>query len=174
MEPCSQFLGNHEILEEHKVGFLCSRKVPAEIILKTYDWAIEQREKGNCVVSGFHSKIEKDVLHYLLKGKQPIIVVLARGLYHKVPKIFQEPLEKNRLLIVTPFKQDVGRVTEKIASKRNEYILSLVNEVFIPYVSKGGSLSNLLNTLFHSNKKIYTLNIKENQHLLDIGILPLQ
>ena len=55
------YLGNREILKEHKVGFLCSRKVPAKIILKTYDWAIEQRKKGVCVVSGFHSKIEKDV-----------------------------------------------------------------------------------------------------------------
>jgi hypothetical protein len=42
--------------------------------------AIAQRESGNCVISGFHSQIEKDVLHYLLKGNQPIIVFLARGL----------------------------------------------------------------------------------------------
>jgi len=53
-----EYLGNKEILNKHKIGFLCSRKVPADIILKTYDWAIEQRDNGICVVSGFHSKIE--------------------------------------------------------------------------------------------------------------------
>jgi hypothetical protein len=41
------------------------------VVLKCYDWAIEEREAGNFVISGFHSQIEKDVLHYLLKGKQP-------------------------------------------------------------------------------------------------------
>ena len=66
-------LGNKELLQINTTGFLCSRKVPASVVLKRYDWAITQREKGNCVISGFHSQLEKDVLHYLLKGKQPII-----------------------------------------------------------------------------------------------------
>jgi hypothetical protein len=66
-------LGSIDILKLHKTAFLCSRKCPADIVLKSYDWAIERREKGECVISGFHSKIEKDVLHYLLKGAQPII-----------------------------------------------------------------------------------------------------
>ncbi|HHT9146151.1 MAG TPA: DNA-binding protein, partial [Candidatus Wunengus sp. YC61] len=74
------YVGNKQLLENYKIAFLCSRKCPADIILKSYDWAIEQREKGVCVISGFHSKIEIDVLHYLLKGTQPIILALARGL----------------------------------------------------------------------------------------------
>jgi len=65
--------GNTDILKLHKTDFLCFRKCPADIVLKSYDLAIEQRGKGVCVISGFHSKIENDVLHYLLKGKQPII-----------------------------------------------------------------------------------------------------
>lgn len=72
-------IGNKELLKLHKIAFLCSRRVPASVVLKCYDWAIAQREDGNCVISGFHSQIEKDVLHYLLKGTQAIIVVLARG-----------------------------------------------------------------------------------------------
>ena len=77
-------LGNKELLELNKIAFLCSRKVPTSVVLKCYDWAITQREKGNCVISGFHSQLEKDVLHYLLKGKQPIIIALARGLKEKL------------------------------------------------------------------------------------------
>ncbi|HQF42082.1 MAG TPA: hypothetical protein PK073_04140 [Ignavibacteriaceae bacterium] len=60
------YFGNKTILNQYKIGFLCSRKVPANIILKTYDWAIEQRDKEICVVSGFHSKIEKDVFDILV------------------------------------------------------------------------------------------------------------
>ena len=51
--------GNCEIIRHRKDAFLCSRKIPAGIVLKCYDWAIEQREAGNCVISGFHSTIEK-------------------------------------------------------------------------------------------------------------------
>jgi len=56
-------IGNTEILKLHKVAFLCSRDIPASIVLKCYDWAIAQRDKGVCVISGFHSRIEKDVFH---------------------------------------------------------------------------------------------------------------
>ncbi|RPI75373.1 MAG: DNA-binding protein, partial [Desulfobacteraceae bacterium] len=77
-------LGNTELLDLHKIVFLCSREIPASIVLKCYDWAVEQRERGNCVISGFHSQIEKDVFHYLLAGNQPIIMALARGMKKKI------------------------------------------------------------------------------------------
>jgi len=138
------YLGNREILKEHKVGFLCSRKVPAKIILKTYDWAIEQREKGVCVVSGFHSKIEKDVFHYLLKGEQPIILVLARGMYKRVPAGLQKEVEKSRLLIISPFQDSNKRMTKDNAIIRNKYIIEISDELKVPYISKNGLLNKLL------------------------------
>lgn len=39
-------VGNIELIKLSKTAFLCSRKVPASIVLKCYDWAIEQRENG--------------------------------------------------------------------------------------------------------------------------------
>jgi len=138
------YLGNKEILNNYKIGFLCSRKVPADIILKTYDWAIEQRGKGVCVVSGFHSKIEKDVFHYPSKGTQPIILVLARSMYKKLPDKFKELLDNERLLIILPFEKNVNRITEQAALIRNKYIIKFSDELEIPYVSKGGSLCKLL------------------------------
>ena len=80
MAEIREQLGNSDLLRLPRTAFLCSRKVPAGVILKCYDWAIEQREKGSCVISGFHSTIEKDVFHYLLKGRQPIIMALHRGI----------------------------------------------------------------------------------------------
>ena len=138
------YLGNKEILNNYKIGFLCSRRVPAHIILPTYDWAIEQREKGVCVVSGFHSKIEKDVFHYLSKGTQPIILVLARGMYKRVPREFKPLLEEKRLLIVSPFEEKITRVTQETAFIRNKTIIKLSDELKIPYVAKGGMLETLL------------------------------
>ena len=84
--------GNTDLLKLPKTAFLCSRKVPASVVLKCYDWAIAQRENGVCVLSGFHSQLEKDVLHYLLKGKQPIIITLARGLKVNLEPELEKPM----------------------------------------------------------------------------------
>ena len=148
-------LGNIGLLNNYKIGFLCSRKVPASIILKTYDWAIEQRDKGTCIVSGFHSKIEKDVFDILIKGKQPIILVLARGL-KKIwkPKI-KTLIDENRLLIISPFQEKIKRITEDTAKKRNEVIAEISDKIFIPFYSDDGSLSKLFgNKTFNDKIKL--------------------
>lgn len=141
------YKGNTDLIKLSKTAFLCSRKVPASVVLKCYDWAIEQREKGNCVISGFHSQIEKDVLHYLLKGKQPIILALARGLKVKLEPEFEKPIEEGRLLIITPFDKNVKRVTEETAQKRNELMISLANQITIGFASEGGKLDELLKNI---------------------------
>ncbi len=138
------YIGNIELLELPKTAFLCSRKVPASIVLKCYDWAVEQRELGVCVISGFHSQIEKDVLHYLLKGKQPIILALARGLKEKLEPEFEKPFEQGRLLIISPFEKSVKRVTMQTASVRNQLMLSLADKVTVGYIDKRGQLKELL------------------------------
>jgi hypothetical protein len=142
-----EHIGNKALLELNKTAFLCSRKVPASIVLKCYDWAIQQREEGNCVVSGFHSQIEKDVLHYLLKGNQPIIVVLARGLKQNIEPEFLEPIEKGRLLIITPFEENVKRVTSETAKVRNQMMIELANQTVIGFVNEKSSLKDVLNDI---------------------------
>ena len=151
-------LGNKEILKLNKTAFLCSRKVPAGAVLKCYDWAIEQREKGNCVISGFHSQLEKDVLHYLLKGKQPIIVALARGLKEKLEPEFKKPLEQGRLLIISPFDKSIKRVTKHTAETRNKLMIDLADEIFVAHASKGGSIEELLSKTKNIIKKVIILD----------------
>lgn len=140
-----EYLGNKEILKNYKIGFLCSRKVPANIILKTYDWAIAQRDKGVCIISGFHSKIEKDVFHFLLKGAQPLILVLARGLKQIWEPEIKVALGHKRLLVISPFPSEVKRVTSSTSIIRNKKIIELADEIVIPYVSAGGQLEKLNN-----------------------------
>ncbi len=136
--------GNIELLKLHKTAFLCSRKIPASVVLKCYDWAIAQRETNNCVISGFHSQLEKDVLHYLLKGKQPIIVALARGLKQKIDPELQKPLDEGRLLIITPFDETIKRVTEQTAAVRNRMMVELADKLVVGFASDGGNLNKIL------------------------------
>lgn len=137
------YFGNKTILNQYKIGFLCSRKVPASIILKTYDWAIEQRDKGTCVVSGFHSKIEKDVFDILVKGTQPIILILARGMMKRWDKQIIKLVNERRLLIISPFSEKVKRPTKNTALKRNKVISEISDQIFIPYAKEGGIVDEI-------------------------------
>jgi hypothetical protein len=137
-------VGNKDLLVLPKTAFLCSRRIPAGAVLKCYDWAIAERDAGRCVISGFHSRIEKDVLHYLLKGTQPIIVALARGLKTRIEPELKEALSGDRLLIITPFGGEVKRVTAETAKTRNAMMLDLADEIVIGYASKGGMLEQQL------------------------------
>lgn len=148
------FIGNSELLKKRKSAFLCSRTIPASVVLKYYDWAITQREAGNCVVSGFHSQIEKDVLHFLLKGEQPIILVLARGLKEKIEPEFKKPLEQGRLLIISPFAKATKRVTVQTAELRNKLIIELADSISVGHVSAGGQLEKLLSMTSKKMEKI--------------------
>lgn len=134
-----------------KTAFLCSRKVPASVVLKCYDWATEQRKLGNCIISGFHSKIEKDVFHYLLKGNQPIVLVLARGRQKRFDPEIKKAIDDKRLLVISPFDDSVTKPTEETALIRNRFMLDLCDEIVVGHASKGGMLEKLLEE--HSSKK---------------------
>lgn len=138
-----EVLGNQSILEERKIAFLCSRAIQSSVVLKCYDWAIEQREKRQCVVSGFHSKIEKDVLHYLIQGTQPLIIVLARGMKKRMEQEFRQALEDDRLLIVSPFEERFTRITAQTAEKRNRLMMEMADEIVFGHIGKSGMLSKL-------------------------------
>ena len=70
------YLGNKELLNRRKIGFLASRKIFTSVVLPTLDWAVEISKRSDiAVVSGFHSRLEKDVLKFLIQGKCGIIIV---------------------------------------------------------------------------------------------------
>ncbi len=144
-------LGNKELLKLYKTAFLCSRNIPASAVLKCFDWAIEQREKGNCIISGFHSNIEKDVFHYLLAGTQPIILVLARGMKEKFEPELRKAIDSNRLLVISPFEKEVKRISIEKAQIRNRFMINLANEIVIGYVSRNGMLNRLINEVKNKN-----------------------
>lgn len=123
-------LGNEELLNWWKIGFLASRKISSSAILPTLDWAVEISKRADVVVvSGFHSRLEKDVLKFLLQGKCGIIIVLARGMYRKLPKIYDAAMKENRLLVISLEKETVTRVSERTAHKRNRYVEELADEL---------------------------------------------
>ena len=128
----TKYLGNKQLKNLHKVGFIASRHTSSLDIIPTLDWASEMsRQKDIAVVSGFQSPLEKDVLKFLLRGVCPIIIVLARGMYRKLPEALQTPMDQQRLLIISNESDNTTRVSEITAHKRNEYVISISDEMKI-------------------------------------------
>ncbi|OFZ53294.1 MAG: DNA-binding protein [Bacteroidetes bacterium RIFCSPHIGHO2_02_FULL_44_7] len=142
-----EYFGNKNILKHYKTGFLSSRKCPAEVVLKSYEWAKRQRTQDNCVICGNHSQIERDIFEILLKGDQPLVLVLPRGLKKRWDTLWLENVEKDRLLIISPFPKEIKRVTRETAIRKNETILSLSDKIVVGYKSSKGQLDRLLTNL---------------------------
>ncbi|MBO5187322.1 MAG: hypothetical protein J6B91_09855 [Prevotella sp.] len=138
MEMKAEYLGNKELLELEKTAFLASGTIASGMVLRCYDWATEMRERGECVVSGFCSKLEQDVLHFLLKGKQPIIIVLARRMYKTIPEELRRPLAENRLLIISVC--DAVRQSKATALARNRYVCEMAEHILFVGVTEQSSL----------------------------------
>lgn len=142
------------MFDNKKIAFLASRTISSESVLRCYDWATEQKKLGRCVVSGFHSKLEKDVLHFLLKTKTPTILVLGRVPYKKLPPEFETALNEGLLQIISV--SNSPRQTEVTARLRNEYIISIANEVVFASLNEQSSLYPLYQQA-NSDNKIITL-----------------
>ena len=128
----TKYLGNKQLLNLHKIGFIASRHASTLDVIPTLDWAAEMsRQKDIAVLSGFQSPLEKDVLKFLLRGVCPIIIVLARGMYRKLPEPLQTPMDQQRILVISNEPDTITRVSEITAHKRNEYVKSMSDEMKI-------------------------------------------
>jgi predicted Rossmann fold nucleotide-binding protein DprA/Smf involved in DNA uptake len=136
-------LGDYSILQSRKLALFCSEKCPGHAILAAYDQAARWRDEGRCVISGFHSPVEKECLRILLRGQQPIIICLARSLPKRVPPDLKNPLTNGRLLILSCFNEGERRVTAELAARRNELVAALADEVWFAHIAPGGNMAEL-------------------------------
>lgn len=142
------YLGNKELLKLPKTAFLASSKIPVDLVLSCYDWASQTAQSGQCVVSGFSSHMEKEVLHFLMKGRCPIILVLAREMYKQIPQELQTLLDDNRLLIIST--NNAVRQSRVTAFARNRHICEMANSILFVGVTESSSLYPL--ALEYNNK----------------------
>ncbi len=137
-----QMIGNAGLMGLPKTAFLSSRKVAPQDVMRCYDWATGVRDTDKCIIGGFQSALEKDVLRFLLRGKAPVILVLARKLWNEVPEELREPIGEGRLLVVSPVS--AARASASTAMARNRWILENCDEVVIGSLDPDGGLAKLV------------------------------
>ena len=124
-----------------KTAFLASSTIPPDMVLRCYDWATEKHD--GCIVSGFSSKLEQDVLHFLIASKQPVIMVLARQMYKQMPQELQSLIDENRLLIISV--SNTVRQSKATALARNKYVCEIADQILFVGVTEKSSLYPLYN-----------------------------
>lgn len=137
-------LGAVASLSQPKTALFCSVRCPGDAILQAYDTARKLRDEGVTVVSGFHSPVEKECLRILLRGKQPIVIGLARSLEKiRIPAAWRGGLDTGRLLLLSPFEKRPRRPTVESSHQRNELVAALSDDILIIHAEPGGSIERI-------------------------------
>ena len=145
--------GDTGLLRGDMLGLFCSVRCPGDRILRAYDHARKLRDDGVTVIGGFHSPVEKECLHILLRGHQPIVVCPARSLTRmRIGRDWQRAIEGGRLLLASPFAGTHRRATGELAQERNEFVAAIANRVWFIHVTPGGALKLLANRMREAGK----------------------
>ena len=148
-----QYLGNKALLNKKLTAFLASRTVQTAQVMACYDWATSLDADKDCVVSGFQSPIERDVLHFLLKKRIPIVVVLARAIYKSIPAELSEAYDNGSLLFISV--SNSTRTNQVAAKARNHYVAELASTIVFGMLTKESSLYEIyLGQLEKQHKKV--------------------
>lgn len=133
--------GNTSILYLKKIGYFASSKIASLSVLPTLDWATEIAKCDDvAIVSGFHSKMEREVLDILLRGRCGIICVLARPIYKVIPDIYRDAYAQGRVLFISQNSAKSTMTSRYLCQKRNEYIASISDELVFSSLTSESSL----------------------------------
>ena len=146
--PHLSLLGNLELLALPKTALFCSARCPGSAILTTYDQAARWRDERRCIISGFHSPVEKECLRILLRGASPIIICPARAIESmRIPAACRAAFDTGLVLFLSPFTKQPSRATKESAIRRNEVVAALSNEAYIAYIAPGGKTGEIVRML---------------------------
>ena len=153
-------LGNRALADKHTTAFFCSRKLPSGLLLRAYEWAQHARRQQMCVMSGFHTIVERDVWDILMEGESPVIMVYARSLPKRLSAVQARAIDAQRLLLVSPFPNQ-HRPTAQLAHKRNAFILNHADEITIAHATPDSRLATDISE-YQGNAKIVYLQDQQN------------
>ena len=164
-------IGNRAILDRPLLALACSARCPPGLILPAYDLAAALRDAGVPTVGGFHTPIEWDCLHFLLKGTQPVVVCPARGIAGmRVRPAWKWPLADGRLLVLSPFPPEERRTTARLGEARNRFVARLAAAALVVHAAPGGRTEAWSRALLEAGKPVWTIDDPANAPLVELGV----
>ena len=158
------------VLARTPIAFFCSQTSPGDIILKAQDWANARGPNSAPVIGGFHTAVERDVLRILLRGRAPVIIVLARALAGwRTPSALKAALDEGRAQVVSPFPDTQRHTTAASADARNRHILTLCQTLLFAHASSGGKTEALAREAAARGLTLLTFASPSNANLIEMG-----
>lgn len=139
----NKYLGDLNLLKLNKFGFLSSQKYNLSTLQKIKAW-LQTIDQESCVISGFQSKYEKEVLDVLLRKNCKIIYVLSTDMFDACPQKFKHAVENGNMLIFSPFDTLNKIKTREAAKIRNQFVIDMSDNLVIGDLSANGMLDNML------------------------------
>ena len=171
--PVVTVQGNPGLLDGKLLGFFCSMRCPGDIILKIYDLARALRSTDVTLIGGFQSTMEKEFLDLVLRGSSRVIICPARGLSAmRIPANWRKPLADGRLSLLSFFDNNVRRPVTAVTARRNAYVADLAARLVIAHAERGGKTEKLCKDTLARGKSVFALASAENEHLLELGAVP--
>lgn len=155
-------LGCQELLTLPMTAFFASRQCPGTAIRLAMDWALQQAQAKNVVISGFHSPLEQSLLKVLIEAHSPVVVVLARPIEGaRLPPEWIERLEQGLMTVVSAITS-IARLTGELAAERNNLVSQLATQTVVAHASIGGALEGLCTQWQAQGRQIIQLSNRGN------------
>jgi len=114
--------------------------------------------------------MERECLTLLLRARQPVIICPPRSINGmRISSEWREPLQENRLLLLSPFPHNQRRATAETAMLRNRFVASLADEIFIAHAAPGSRTEAFCKELLAQGKPVLTFESPHNAHLIALG-----
>jgi predicted Rossmann fold nucleotide-binding protein DprA/Smf involved in DNA uptake len=166
-------VGDGSVLNTIELAVLCSVSCPGSVIIKTFDAVRDIRDAGVVVAGGFHSPMERDCLHFLLRGPQHAVLSPAHGVDTLCFGGAEEvAVREGRLIVVSVFEADVLRATPETAVRRNQFVFATADVLLVPYAVAGGKVEHEVRQAVARGQTVLTFDDGENAHLLAQGAIP--
>ena len=150
-----EYWGNINLLRQPKTAFLCSSTISEYTQKTAKDWAITQVQNGNCIISGFQSKVEREVLNTLLENGGYAVMLLASNIFNVCPPKYITAINENRLLILSYFENKQPTATRESAEIRNRKVIDLADNLVVGCIKRNGMIEILVN---ETNKPCFVLD----------------
>lgn len=145
-----RYIGDKSILKRKTIGFFSSSKISSEQSIKCKEWVKQKIKNNEIIICGNINCIEQQIINILLDNKQLFILVLANGFKTCINEKIGRAIDENKILILTPFEEEVITYTKETAYIRNRLIIKLSKELYVGTVSKEGNLDKLLQQEIYS------------------------
>jgi predicted Rossmann fold nucleotide-binding protein DprA/Smf involved in DNA uptake len=89
----------------------------------------------------------------------------------RLPAAWRILFIEGRLLVLSPFAPYQRRPTVALAEFRNRFVAPLADDILVARANAGSRTEQLCSEMMAQGKRVYTLDLPENTHLVQGGVI---